>query len=29
MDWHTVTNESQFIPVLDFEKQSLASTDLL
>lgn len=25
MDWHTVTNESQFIPVLDFEKQSLAS----
>ncbi|MDR6371674.1 peptidyl-dipeptidase Dcp [Chryseobacterium bernardetii] len=25
MDWHTVSNESQFIPVLDFEKQSLAS----
>lgn len=25
MDWHTVTNESQFISVLDFEKQSLAS----
>ncbi|ASW74756.1 dipeptidyl carboxypeptidase II [Chryseobacterium piperi] len=25
MDWHTVTNESQLIPVLDFEKQSLAS----
>ncbi|WPO83344.1 M3 family metallopeptidase [Chryseobacterium sp. JJR-5R] len=24
MDWHTVTNESQLIPVLDFEKQSLA-----
>lgn len=25
MDWHTVSNENQFIPVLDFEKQSLAS----
>lgn len=25
MDWHTVSNDSQFIPVLDFEKQSLAS----
>ncbi|MBV8326453.1 M3 family metallopeptidase [Chryseobacterium sp.] len=25
MDWHTVNNENQFIPVLDFEKQSLAS----
>jgi peptidyl-dipeptidase Dcp len=25
MDWHTVTNESQLIPVLDFEKQSLAN----
>ncbi|MGK6343527.1 M3 family metallopeptidase [Chryseobacterium sp. DT-3] len=25
MDWHTVTNESQLIEVLDFEKQSLAS----
>lgn len=25
MDWHTVNNESQFIPVLDFEKQSLAN----
>ncbi|WP_374464961.1 M3 family metallopeptidase [Chryseobacterium sp.] len=25
MDWHTVSNESQFIPVLDFEKQSLAN----
>ncbi|WP_374461255.1 M3 family metallopeptidase [Chryseobacterium taeanense] len=24
MDWHTVTNESELIPVLDFEKQSLA-----
>lgn len=24
MDWHTVTNDSQLIPVLDFEKQSLA-----
>lgn len=24
MDWHTVTNESKLIPVLDFEKQSLA-----
>lgn len=24
MDWHTVTNESQLIPVLNFEKQSLA-----
>ncbi|MDQ0595630.1 peptidyl-dipeptidase Dcp [Chryseobacterium ginsenosidimutans] len=24
MDWHTVTNESQLVPVLDFEKQSLA-----
>ncbi|WP_027386808.1 M3 family metallopeptidase [Chryseobacterium gregarium] len=23
MDWHTVTNASQLIPVLDFEKQSL------
>lgn len=23
MDWHTVTNESELIPVLDFEKQSL------
>jgi peptidyl-dipeptidase Dcp len=23
MDWHTVTQESQLIPVLDFEKQSL------
>lgn len=23
MDWHTVTSESQLIPVLDFEKQSL------
>ena len=23
MDWHTVTNENQLIPVLDFEKQSL------
>jgi peptidyl-dipeptidase Dcp len=23
MDWHTVTNESQLIPVLDFEKESL------
>ncbi|BAP29867.1 peptidyl-dipeptidase dcp [Chryseobacterium sp. StRB126] len=23
MDWHSVTNESQLIPVLDFEKQSL------
>ncbi|WP_213278051.1 M3 family metallopeptidase [Chryseobacterium indologenes] len=25
MDWHSVSNDSQFIPVLDFEKQSLAS----
>ncbi|MBO9693984.1 M3 family metallopeptidase [Chryseobacterium sp.] len=25
MDWHTVSNDSQFIPVLDFEKQSLAN----
>lgn len=25
MDWHTVSNESYFIPALDFEKQSLAS----
>jgi len=25
MYWHTVTNESQLIPVLDFEKQSLAN----
>jgi peptidyl-dipeptidase Dcp len=25
MDWHTVSTDSQFIPVLDFEKQSLAS----
>ncbi|MFP3835431.1 M3 family metallopeptidase [Chryseobacterium sp. SIMBA_028] len=25
MDWHSVTNESQFIPVLDFEKQSLTN----
>lgn len=25
MDWHTVTNESQLIPVLDFEKQSLTN----
>ncbi|UTX47952.1 M3 family metallopeptidase [Chryseobacterium sp. MA9] len=25
MDWHTVSNDSQFIPVLDFEKQSLTS----
>ncbi|ALR29050.1 dipeptidyl carboxypeptidase [Chryseobacterium sp. IHB B 17019] len=25
MDWHTVTNENQLIPVLDFEKQSLAN----
>ncbi|WP_294293827.1 M3 family metallopeptidase [uncultured Chryseobacterium sp.] len=24
MDWHTVTDEKQLIPVLDFEKQSLA-----
>ena len=24
MDWHTVTGENQLIPVLDFEKQSLA-----
>lgn len=24
MDWHTVTDESQLIPVLDFEKESLA-----
>ncbi|WP_042722293.1 M3 family metallopeptidase [Flavobacterium sp. B17] len=24
MDWHTVTSENQLIPVLDFEKQSLA-----
>ena len=24
MDWHTVTDDSQLIPVLDFEKQSLA-----
>ncbi|MBK1895453.1 M3 family metallopeptidase [Chryseobacterium paridis] len=24
MDWHTVTNEGQLIPVLDFERQSLA-----
>lgn len=24
MDWHTVTNDSQLISVLDFEKQSLA-----
>ncbi|RZJ49893.1 MAG: M3 family peptidase [Chryseobacterium sp.] len=23
MDWHSVTNESQLLPVLDFEKQSL------
>lgn len=25
MDWHSVTSESQLLPVLDFEKQSLAS----
>jgi len=25
MDWHSVTNESQLLPVLDFEKQSLAN----
>ncbi|GAE65932.1 dipeptidyl carboxypeptidase [Chryseobacterium indologenes NBRC 14944] len=25
MDWHTVSDEKQFIPVLDFEKQSLAN----
>jgi len=25
MDWHSVTNENQLLPVLDFEKQSLAS----
>ncbi|WP_412850395.1 M3 family metallopeptidase [Chryseobacterium sp. PMSZPI] len=25
MDWHTITNDSEFIPVLDFEKQSLAN----
>ncbi|KFF76161.1 dipeptidyl carboxypeptidase II [Chryseobacterium sp. P1-3] len=25
MDWHTVNDEKQFIPVLDFEKQSLAN----
>lgn len=25
MDWHTVTNENQLIPVLDFEKKSLAN----
>ena len=24
MDWHTVTNQNQLVPVLDFEKQSLA-----
>lgn len=25
MDWHSVTSENQLLPVLDFEKQSLAS----
>ncbi|MCQ9637084.1 M3 family metallopeptidase [Chryseobacterium sp. WG23] len=25
MDWHSVTNDSQLIPVLDFEKQSLTN----
>lgn len=25
MDWHSVTSESQLLPVLDFEKQSLAN----
>lgn len=25
MDWHTVTDENQLIPVLDFEKQSLTN----
>lgn len=25
MDWHSVTNEGQLLPVLDFEKQSLAN----